>query len=1125
MGRVLLLLSVTVAVTVAVDQVDNFINYRDEVQVEEERQQQQRRRRRQRRRATETLSQWRRYLPSSSSSSPHNDTKGLSLQKLLRPLDLVLEDPPAPATTTTTTANVTQQTEMKKSNDHDARQAMPRVYQRGDGGFLEPYDFVNYQSNEERMSVNELHLPLLPQLHDEHDDDDDVLKHDDALVHSHVMNGRLGITNLDVKRWGVQHVPTHAINGNGNGNGDNLNLKEEEEEEERRLQHDQVSWYKFVGEEQKDEDHNDNDTIVAEIETEEDHHHPRELFQSTTKLVLWWCGTSYEDAASTCTKKCSKTYGCGAASGQVCFGVGDACNWKLELEAQEQKKKKKEEENNNDKKEEGNTMRQRTNPLKMKEQEQQQQPRAKSYRDKDKDKKRKQHQNTKKSTRSEDERKKNNNNINNDYKENVMGYASNDPSSNDNNKSEEDGPTTEKRSSSKIIKKKKEEDAGSTKNKKRNKSTNNDDGSQEQEQEEVLNVMGYVSANVNTKGDDTTTNLGYEIIDGNIHVSVQPVHRRKGGSRSLLRGGDGVTNDHTPRKEVGGEEGEEGMRRTMLNYRRRDQGEEEEETFDFTHHDPPQVVVPPPPKVKSTFPPVDTTIGHRQTFGALVSSSSDNHDAPSNVIEKVCVQFRDGLGVRSACLPLYNVGSSSGGGGNRATEDGTTTSDVKCTKAENHLSVDCLSSSSTTITGGAGSVMSDIWERTFDGFGDFAGTTWRYRIQAFDTHGTRVVSKWQDFMIDALVGSVVTTTDTTTTPTSTTTSATNPIITTTTYISSTTNCGDGNVGNGVCPTAGDCCSEWGYCGITPEHCETTTSSSRSTKPPVMKLVDVVKDENWPYGGVIQTSTGRILFFFDGNPYVCSGTVIKDTAADRTIVLTAGHCAYQYQPSGGRFTEHVLFIPNQVDTRGVVSDELCTNDPLGCWVPAFAVVHYEWTTKGFPHSVPYDYAYYVIPNDVSAHLRGFIHENQQDLSRILEEIVEPIPIDFDWHRTGSTTSQLNLSGEFIHGLGYSFNRDPAFRYCAYNAGSKFGIPTYENLWLGMCAMTGGSSGGPWLKDTDTDGRGTVISINSWGYASVTGMAGPDFSTASGSKAECLYEVAKNTPFEDMVDRRGIVVDNC
>jgi hypothetical protein len=191
------------------------------------------------------------------------------------------------------------------------------------------------------------------------------------------------------------------------------------------------------------------------------------------------------------------------------------------------------------------------------------------------------------------------------------------------------------------------------------------------------------------------------------------------------------------------------------------------------------------------------------------------------------------------------------------------------------------------------------------------------------------------------------------------------------------------------------------------------------------------------------------------------------------------------------------------------------------------VHYEWTTKGFPNSVPWDYAYYVIPNDPAAHIEGFIHEGQPDLSRILEEIVEPMPIDFDWRvRESSVAStHLNLPGEFTHGLGYSFNRDPSFRYCADAAGTKFGISTYENLWMDGCAMTGGSSGGPWLKDTDSEGRGTVISINSWGYASITGMAGPDFSTASGSKAECLFEAAKNTPFDDMVGKRGIVVDNC
>lgn len=279
-------------------------------------------------------------------------------------------------------------------------------------------------------------------------------------------------------------------------------------------------------------------------------------------------------------------------------------------------------------------------------------------------------------------------------------------------------------------------------------------------------------------------------------------------------------------------------------------------------------------------------------------------------------------------------------------------------------------------------------------------------------------------------------------------------------------------------------------------------------------------------GIVQSSTGRILFFFDGNPYVCTGTVLQSAATDRTIVLTAGHCAYQHRPGiGGRFAEHALFIPNQVDTRGTKSNVVCADDPLGCWVPAFAVAHYEWTTKGFPHSVPWDYAYYVIPNDPAVHTRGFIHKTQPKLSKILEEVVEPLPADFEWNVNNHPSNMhLDVPGEFTHGLGYSFDKDPAFRYCATEMSTKFGIDTYENLWLERCEMTGGSSGGPWMMDVDDAGRGTVVSVNSWGYASSPGMGGPNFSVKSGSHAKCLYERARDTDFDDVVGR-GIVVDDC
>ena len=271
-------------------------------------------------------------------------------------------------------------------------------------------------------------------------------------------------------------------------------------------------------------------------------------------------------------------------------------------------------------------------------------------------------------------------------------------------------------------------------------------------------------------------------------------------------------------------------------------------------------------------------------------------------------------------------------------------------------------------------------------------------------------------------------------------------------------------------------------------------------------------------GQIQYSSGRVLFFFDGNPFVCTGTVIDDgDHPDRTLILTAGHCAFKYDNNGGRFADYALFIPNQDETRGRGSDENCGNDPLGCWSLAFALVDYEWSTRSFPSSVPWDYAIYVVSNVPESHQPGFIYESQPELSSTLEDIVTKFPIDF-------TFDQSTAPVTHTHGMGYTFSKDPDFRYCAKDLTTKYGISSYENLWLSVCDMSGGSSGGAWMKDTKDDGTGTIISVNSWGYSSSTGMAGPNFYTAGGAKVECLFEKAKVVDFDD-VTNGGVIVSDC
>jgi len=59
-------------------------------------------------------------------------------------------------------------------------------------------------------------------------------------------------------------------------------------------------------------------------------------------------------------------------------------------------------------------------------------------------------------------------------------------------------------------------------------------------------------------------------------------------------------------------------------------------------------------------------------------------------------------------------------------------------------------------------------------------------------------------------------------------------MTTTIDISGGTPCGDGNVGNGICSTEGDCCSKYGWCGRTADHCDGGVSIASSTASPSLK---------------------------------------------------------------------------------------------------------------------------------------------------------------------------------------------------------------------------------------------------------------------------------------------------
>jgi hypothetical protein len=266
---------------------------------------------------------------------------------------------------------------------------------------------------------------------------------------------------------------------------------------------------------------------------------------------------------------------------------------------------------------------------------------------------------------------------------------------------------------------------------------------------------------------------------------------------------------------------------------------------------------------------------------------------------------------------------------------------------------------------------------------------------------------------------------------------------------------------------------------------------------------VITNSEWTGGGAIQTAAGRIYFEMPGNPkrrrwggYVCSGTVVTDNATGRSTILTAAHCVYD--DANKAFARNVLFIPNQAGTSGSRTDTNCDNDPLGCWVTDFGVVDVNWTTRTFPDNIPWDYAFYVVEDVEASH--------QGTGGGTLDATANAMSINFNAPSADDDASNGPNAPDYTHAMGYSYSDDPNFMYCAEDMQDM----DAANWWLPSCDLSGGSSGGPWMQPFDeSNGTGLVISVNSWGYTTSPGMAGPKL---SGTSAECIFGAATGVNYE-------------
>lgn len=234
-----------------------------------------------------------------------------------------------------------------------------------------------------------------------------------------------------------------------------------------------------------------------------------------------------------------------------------------------------------------------------------------------------------------------------------------------------------------------------------------------------------------------------------------------------------------------------------------------------------------------------------------------------------------------------------------------------------------------------------------------------------------------------------------------------------------------------------------------------------TVPGVDALAYPTSGEPWTGGGEVAATAGRVFFNFDGSPASCSGNAV--TSANRSVVLTAGHCV-KYQ---GSWHTDWIFVPGYDDGAA----------PFGEWAASATLTTPQWEAN---EDINYDVGAAVVEPVGGRYLTDVVGGQGVAFNQ---------PRDQDMYAFGYPAADPYDGSTLIH--------------CS---GATFTDPLLSDDHGMRCDMTGGSSGGPWFLDFDeATGTGVQASVNSFGYSVLPGyMFGPYF----GSDAQALYEEAQS-----------------
>ncbi len=261
-------------------------------------------------------------------------------------------------------------------------------------------------------------------------------------------------------------------------------------------------------------------------------------------------------------------------------------------------------------------------------------------------------------------------------------------------------------------------------------------------------------------------------------------------------------------------------------------------------------------------------------------------------------------------------------------------------------------------------------------------------------------------------------------------------------------------------------------------------SLSASKATPAKASGSVAGTDWTGGGLVQKTTGKVLFAMAGTYYVCSASVVADQGTGTSLVLTAGHCVWDNE--GGAFATNWMFVPDYdanpvpLDTAG----DFCAQTTYGCWTAQALTV-----PKAFADQTSFN---------TTATLHDFafatVAAGGTSGTRQLDAAVGTQAITYAKGQSKASTDLFGYPAASPFDGKRLIYSQGALGFDPYNASRTYRVAS---------TMTGGCSGGPWYQSFSTSsGTGTTMSVNSYSYSGQKYMQGPVFN----SETRALHDAA-------------------